>query len=206
MKRTNTSIRLATALLLGLMACNNSSSDPHVITSPTTGYITVDGTQLNYVVEGQGKPCLVVGSSIYYPRTFSPALRQELKMYFVDMRWFAREYEAVDLSTYNIQGIAEDIEKVRQALALEQVILIGHSIHGTMALEYAKSYPQHLSQVIAIGSPSVFGSAKFEQATQALWNTASAERKALLEDRRNLLRPTLDDLATRRTPTPKICQ
>jgi len=59
-----------------------------------TGYIEVDGSKLDYVVEGDGKPCLVIGSSVYYPKTFSDNLREHLRMYFVDLKWFARDHTA----------------------------------------------------------------------------------------------------------------
>ena len=63
-------------------------------TTKNSGSIEVDGSQLEYVVQGEGLPCLVIGSSIYYPRTFSPELRKHLKLYFVDMKWFAKGYAA----------------------------------------------------------------------------------------------------------------
>lgn len=68
----------------------------------TMGSITVDGSKLNYVVEEKGKPCLVIGSSIYYPRTFSKKIREHLRMYFVDMKWFAEKYAAENLDSINI--------------------------------------------------------------------------------------------------------
>jgi proline iminopeptidase len=53
------------------------------------GVVEVEGAQLGYRVEGDGQPCLVVGSSIYYPRVFSQDLREHLQLVFVDLRHFA---------------------------------------------------------------------------------------------------------------------
>jgi len=142
------------------------------------GYIAVSGSQLKYVVQGEGQPCLVIGSSVYYPKTFSKNLRRHLKMYFVDMRWFAEEYTPVDLQTFTLDTIISDIEKVRSSLQLEKPILMGHSIHGTIAMEYAKHHPENISHVIAIGSPNIIGNEAYERATNELWATASDERKA----------------------------
>ncbi len=147
--------------------------------APSRGSIKIDGTKLNYVIEGEGTPCLVIGSSIYYPRTFSEELRNSFRMYFVDLRWFAKEYSPVDPETYSIQTIADDIDKIRSELKLDGVILIGHSIHGTIAFEYARRYPENASHVILIGSPNIFGNKTYESAAEAIWETASEERQKI---------------------------
>jgi hypothetical protein len=38
-----------------------------------------------HIVAGSGIPTVVIGSSIYYPRTFSPRLRESLRMAFIDL-------------------------------------------------------------------------------------------------------------------------
>lgn len=144
-----------------------------------SGSIMVDGSRLDYVVEGQGRPCLIIGSSIYYPKTFSTNLRKNLEMYFVDMKWFSKYYEPEDLKTVTIETIVEDVEEIRRKMGLEKPILLGHSIHGTIALEYAKRYYGNIEAVIAIGSPSEFGNEIFIKKTADLWESASQERKDL---------------------------
>jgi proline iminopeptidase len=144
---------------------------------PAGGHILVDGTKLEYIVEGEGMPSLVIGSSVYYPKTFSKEIRKHLKMYFIDLRWFAQEYSPVNLDDFSIETIISDIEIARTSLGLHKPILLGHSIHGTIAMEYAKRYPEKISHVIAIGSPNIMGNQEYEEAVEALWATASPERK-----------------------------
>ena len=148
-----------------------------------SGYVEVDGSQLRYVVKGEGIPCLVIGSSIYYPRTFSPELKKYLKMYFVDLKWFARGYQPENLDTVNIASIVGDMEQIRIALGLDQPLIIGHSIHGTIATEYVKEYEGNVSGLVVIGSPTQWGNEAYTQKADALWETASAERKALQEEK-----------------------
>ncbi len=143
------------------------------------GSISIEGTIFNYVVEGKGKPCLVIGSSIYYPRTFSDEISNHLRMYFVDMRWFASENASVDLPNITIQSIADDIEQIRVALNLDDFIILGHSIHGTIAMEYTRRYPKHVSHCILIGSPNIYNNMEYDNATEDIWKTASQERKEL---------------------------
>jgi pimeloyl-ACP methyl ester carboxylesterase len=55
--------------------------------------------------------------------------------------------EQVSAETY-----ADDVNQVvRQALGLGDVVVIGHSIHAINALEYARRYPQHVREVVAVG-------------------------------------------------------
>ena len=145
----------------------------------TRGTIEVEGTILDYVVEGQGKPCLVIGSSIYYPRTFSKELRKHFRFYFVDMPWFAQNYQEVDLSDFSLDRYLDGIEVIRKELGLDQMILMGHSIHGTVALEYTKKHPEQVGHLIMIGSPAKWNSLAYNEAVDALWATASEERQAI---------------------------
>lgn len=146
------------------------------------GFIEVDGAKLDYVIEGTGKPTLVLGSSVYYPKTFSEELRDHMQMHFVDLKWFAKDYTPQNLDSMDIQSIASDVEAAREGLGLEKPILIGHSIHGTIAMEYAKRYPDQLAALVIIGSPTQWGNDVYNGKATALWETASAERKAIQEE------------------------
>ena len=169
-------------IFLLLVQCNciiaQTSNQKSLLNS---GVIEVDDSRLGYVALGEGIPCLVIGSSVYYPRTFSNELRKHLKMYFVDMKWFAKGYNAEDLNTVDISSIANDVEQIRSALGLEKPIILGHSIHGTIATEYVKQYGNQVSGLIAVGSPCEWGNAVYHEKATALWETASKERKELQE-------------------------
>ncbi len=175
-------------LIISLFQCTgandqqNSKELNNQQTIPTeSGVITVDGSELNYLIEGEGIPCLVIGSSIYYPRTFSANLRQHLKIYFVDMKWFAKGYASEDLSNVTIESIVQDVEQIRLALHLEKPLIMGHSIHGTIATEYVKRFGDKVSALVVIGSPAEWGNVNYNEKSSALWATASPERKALQE-------------------------
>src|SRR4029453_445043 len=106
------------------------------------GIVEVEGAQLAYRIEGHGQPCLVVGSSIYYPRVFSQDLRSHLQLVFVDLRHFAASDPSFSPDRISIETYPDDIEHVSQTLELGDVVVMGHSIHGTIALEYARRYPE----------------------------------------------------------------
>ena len=151
---------------------------------PIAGSVSVDGAQLHYVVEGQGYPTLVVGSTTYYRRTFGQPLKELLRCAFLDHRGFSPGATTGAQEHYTVDLITDDVEHVRRALGWEQVMVYGHSIHGLMALEYARRYPAHVSHVVMEGTPTSYGE-EFIQSVQDVWDTATPERKARLE--RNLL-------------------
>src|SRR5215472_15291895 len=123
-----------------------------------TGIVEVDGAQLRYRIEGHGPPCLVVGSSVCYPRLFSRELREHLQLVFADLRHFAdpRHFVSADPSfraeRISIDTYADDVKQVREALGLSDVVVMGHSIHASIALEYTRRYPEHVRGVVAIGA------------------------------------------------------
>ena len=143
--------------------------------------IFINGVRLAYIIEGSGIPCLVIGSTIYYPRTFSQELRQHFKFIFADTRGFVPTDEPVDLNEVTIDMFSDDVEQIRKALDIPKICVLGHSIHGILALEYARKYPQNTSHVIVIGSPLI-GSRKNLKASRQHWtNNASEERKNIYE-------------------------
>jgi proline iminopeptidase len=178
-------VRYLFLLLIVFSGCKNSRTVQEKKTrqaQPEKGYVEVSGTKLSYVIEGKGQPCLVIGSSIYYPRTFSQQLRDSLKFYFVDMRWFAVEYSPVKVESFTIDTIISDIEKVRSALKLEKMIIAGHSIHSVIAFEYARNHPERVSHIVMIGSPAYQTNREQDDAINEIWKTASPERQRLMDE------------------------
>lgn len=98
-------------------------------------------------------------------------------MYFIDMPWFSEEPGDLKFDEYGLEEITADIEEARQQLKLGKTIILGHSIHGSIAFEYAKRYPDHVSGIVMIGSPNFFSNERYNRATEELWDSAASERK-----------------------------
>ncbi len=153
------------------------------------GVIDVEGARLRYRIEGLGQACLVVGSSILYPRAFSDALREQLRLVFVDLRHFVASDPSFGPDRISLDTYADDIERVRSTLGLDDIVVIGHSIHGAIALEYARRYPDHVRGVVAIGARARM-SAEDYATEDRLWEAeASEERKAIVARRQAALTP-----------------
>ncbi len=144
--------------------------------------IECDNFQLHYRIQGTGTPAIVIGSSIYYPRTFSENLRNHLQLIFMDHRGFTPPGPSLDNSLFSLDVILDDIERLRQKLGLEKIIIMGHSGHGFMALEYAKKYPSHVSHVVLIGMGPNNSVKNQEASDQYFQDSVCPERKAILEE------------------------
>ena len=152
----------------------------------SSGIIQADQFNLRYVIEGEGKPAIVIGSSIYYPRAFSKNLRKQIKLVFLDHRGFAPSPGNVDTTDFSLDKILIDIERTRQKLELGKIIIIGHSGHSFMALEYAKKYPENVTNVVMIGTAPDLGESNVKLMEQTWQESIDPERKKTMEE--NLLR------------------
>ncbi|MUH01169.1 alpha/beta fold hydrolase [Scytonema sp. UIC 10036] len=144
------------------------------------GQVNSNGFQFQYILEGDGTPAIVIGSSLYYSRTFSNNLRNSLKLVFVDHRGFSPPYDCKDITQFQLDILVDDIELVRKELGFEKIIIIGHSGHAFMALEYAKKYPANVSYAVMIcGAPS-YSHEAHKASVRYLNDSVCPDRKAVL--------------------------
>ncbi|HEX6893327.1 MAG TPA: alpha/beta hydrolase [Chryseolinea sp.] len=146
------------------------------------GTIESEGFTLNYIIEGRGKPILVIGSSLYDHRVFSPELRKSHRWFFVDHRGFGiAPAGTFENSAFDLAVLLSDIERARVVFGLSEFVIVGHSGHAFMAIEYAKKYPQYVKGVVLTGC----GPSNSDERRKASWEyfeaTASPERKKFFE-------------------------
>lgn len=154
-----------------------SVDDPQASTM-THGSLAAGPFELAYTVEGEGRPVFVIGSAVYYPRTFSAGLRRSLQLVFADHRGFARATGPYGPDDYTLDRVIADMEALRERLGLDKMVVVGHSGHGFLALEYAKRYPERVSHVVMIASRPSNGPVHAEW-TERHWQEAVCpERKA----------------------------
>lgn len=183
LRKRKTRQSVLTAVFIGY-CCLASAS--HANAQSLVGEIQDSGTiqsgkfSLDYRVEGAGIPAIVIGLPNYYSRLFSKNLRSHLRLVFVDHRGSAPSPGAEPLSEYSLDKITADLELVRTQLGLGPVVIIGHSGHGLMALEYGKRYPDSVSHIVMIGIAPDLG-AESGKKKKIYWEKlASAERIAAL--------------------------
>lgn len=146
-----------------------------------TGICHSDGFDLAYRIEGEGAPILVIGSAVYYPRLFSSDIKQKYQWIFVDHRGFAKPKRELREEDSRLDAVLADIERMRTFLQLEDVIILGHSGHAFMALEYARTYPEHVRKVALFNTAPDNSQERQRKSESFFKETASPERKKRFE-------------------------
>ena len=127
---------------------------------------------------GSGPVAIVIGSHKYYPRTFSDSLKTKLQLVCADTSGFVPALSDHSESNFTVDKITHDIEALRLSLGADKIILIGHSIHAFMALEYACAFSDKISHLVLIASSPTAGSEIHEEADRYFEESVCPERKA----------------------------
>ncbi|MGP1716047.1 MAG: alpha/beta fold hydrolase [Methylophilus sp.] len=106
--------------------------------------------QLHYQTIGQGQPLILIhglfGSADNWG-SIAKHFSQQYQVISVDLRNHGRSPHS-DSQTY--AEMAEDLLALLDTLGLEQVDLLGHSLGGKVAMQFATDYPQHVNKLIVV--------------------------------------------------------
>ncbi len=145
--------------------------------------VSVKGAELFYSTRGRGPVCLVLCSIGTKPfeRLMPAQLSDRMQLVFIDLRGSGRSTgEPRDL-TFDV--LADDLEAIRADLGVARVAVLGHSILGVLAIEYARRSPASVSHVITAGVPPRGDMKKLaEKATEFFAEDASEDRKRTLRE------------------------
>jgi proline iminopeptidase len=127
-----------------------------------TGMLDVgDGQLLYYEQSGNpdGKPAIFLhggpggGTSAVHRRLFDP---EHYRIVLVDQRGCGKSLphaadDDVDLTTNTTWYLVEDLEILREQLGIERWLVLGGSWGSTLALAYAETYPERVSELVLRG-------------------------------------------------------
>ena len=116
------------------------------------GFVDAHGVMIYYMTVGRGAPLLIVhggpGASHDYFLPYLLSLARHNKLVFIDERGSGKSEKLDDPSGYTVEKMVEDVEAVRQGLALGKISLLGHSYGGVLAQAYALKYQNNLTHLI----------------------------------------------------------
>jgi proline iminopeptidase len=116
------------------------------------GFVDAGGVLIYYMAVGSGDPLLILhggpGASHDYFLPYLLPLSRSHRLIFIDERGSGRSEKLDDPSGYTVEAMVEDVEAVRQGLALGRIDLLGHSYGGVLAQAYALRHPEELRHLV----------------------------------------------------------
>lgn len=104
-----------------------------------------DGLTVAYKDEGQGAPVVLLhgycGSSRYWDKAL-PLLAKEMRIIAPDARGHGDS--GATEGVYSMELLADDVERLLDALQLPKAYVLGHSMGGYTALAFAEKHPDRL--------------------------------------------------------------
>lgn len=122
-----------------------------------SGRVVVNGLRLAYDDEGQG-PALLCLHAIGHGAGDFVLLRERLRSRYrvIALDWPGHGASEADVSQPTAGHYAQLLEDFRQALGLEQVVLLGNSIGGAAAIEYAAQHPARVRALVVANPGGLF--------------------------------------------------
>ncbi len=133
---------------MGTLSSDNSSME-----NPEDRYVKVGGINTRYWVTGQGSPLLLIhglGASCDYWRYNVRGLSQGYQVYAFDLPGFGRSDKRID--DYSLHFAGEFVAAFLDAQGMERASLVGNSLGGVIALQFAVQYPHRLEKLVLVSS------------------------------------------------------
>ena len=142
--KTNT--RIAGIICLVVLGLSAARADwPHVVKS-------ADGVPISYEVYGSGEPTLVFvhgwNCDARYWREQIPFFSKKHRVVVLDLA--GHGHSGLSRSKYSMASFGEDIKAVTEAVGADKVILIGHSMGGSVIAEAARLMPARVIGLIGV--------------------------------------------------------
>jgi pimeloyl-ACP methyl ester carboxylesterase len=118
---------------------------------PTQGFADVNGTRLYYEVSGAGEPLVLIHGFSLDTRVWDAqweALARRHRVIRYDMRGFGRS----PLPEGEAYAHQDDLRALLDGLGIASAIVLGHSTGGSVALDFAVTYPESVRALVLFGS------------------------------------------------------
>lgn len=129
-----------------------------------SGYIDTNGQQIYYEMYGKGEPLILImgigGDSTMWAPFQVPAFSTKFQVIVFDNRDAGRSSKAV--TSYTIADMADDVAGLMDGLGKERAHILGVSMGGMIAQEFALCYPDRLNKLILTGTGAATSRAKFD--------------------------------------------
>ncbi len=123
---------------------------------PTTGYAPINGLKMYYEIRGQGEPVVLLHGSFmaisnnFHWTDWIGELSKTRKVIAIEMQGHGRTGDIHRDFTYD--NLADDVAAVLDHLKIARADLIGYSLGGGVALNFAIRHPDKVRKVVSISA------------------------------------------------------
>ena len=154
-------LKISISLLLGLFLLSACDQDIPVdqlkakYLKSNSAFITIDGTAVHYVMEGQAEDTLPLvlihgtSASLHTWDTLSTLLKSKKRIIRLDLPAFGLTGPN-RLNLYNFNFYNQFLDQFLNALKVTQCIVAGNSLGGSIAWNYALASPDKVKQLILL--------------------------------------------------------
>lgn len=179
-------LSLAAGIAAGATACGPGQDRAAPPAGPVAGerFVEVEGGRVwtRVVGEGEGTPLLLLhggpGAGSYYLEPLA-ALGDERPVVFYDQLGAGRSDHPSDTTLWRIPRFVDELRRVREALGLDEVHLLGHSWGSMLAIDYLLTDPGGVRSVI-FASP-LFATSRWIADADSLVRTLPDSLRAAIE-------------------------
>ncbi|MBI3801171.1 MAG: alpha/beta hydrolase [Deltaproteobacteria bacterium] len=150
---------LVLVLALCLAGCGASgpslTADELAKKYPDKKYVNINGVSLHYEQEGLGRPLIFlhgIPTNYLLWRGITPALTYGNTIYNLDLMGFGLSEKPQNL-TYSLDTYVGQLGKLIENFHLDNPILVGHDIGGTIVAIYALRNPGKVRKLILMDAP-----------------------------------------------------
>lgn len=152
---------LTIGIILTLSSCSTSriinyNTAKNNLTNYESQFTSVDGVEVHYRVEGEGKPLVLVhgfSASLHCWEPLKEELKEEYQIISFDLPGFGLTKmpvldESVDLDDFYVKFVDKFLEKIN----LDQFYMLGNSMGGWITWQYASDFPQKVEKMILLNA------------------------------------------------------
>lgn len=146
------SIIFCIAIILCLLQSCQEQTSPEA-PGITSNYVTSkDGVPIHYQVQGKGRPALVFvhGWSCdlkYWEKQWAP-FAEKYTVVSIDLAGHGRS--GLNRKSWTMSAFGEDVVAVVKKLGLTEIVLVGHSMGGSVILEATKHIPDQVLGLVGV--------------------------------------------------------
>jgi pimeloyl-ACP methyl ester carboxylesterase len=119
-----------------------------------TGYVAVNGLSYYYAIYGKGEPLLLLHGGLGQIEMFGPnlaALARTRQVIGVDLQGHGRT--ALGNRQVSLIDIGNDMAGVVEKLGYDQVDVLGYSMGGGVAFQFAVQHPKKVRRLVLVSTP-----------------------------------------------------